>query len=89
MRAGDIALMSSGLWHCGGANISGCRRTLLVASFARTGEHPAGSTYSLLSELKGKHTVGTLRREPAPGAQSSQDSVALPPDGVALVPQGR
>ena len=47
LRVGDVAIMSSALWHCGGANSSG-RRTLLVASFVRAGERPLGSTYSIL-----------------------------------------
>ena len=32
-RAGDAVLMDACAWHCGGANTSGTRRTLLAASF--------------------------------------------------------
>ena len=33
LRAGDAVLMDACTWHCGGANTSGIRRTLLAASF--------------------------------------------------------
>ena len=33
LSAGDVVLMDSRLWHCGGANQSSRRRTLLVVSF--------------------------------------------------------
>ena len=94
--AGDAVLMDSRLWHCGGANASGrrrsllfsspaslleplrlcllppgssfhallsaIRRSLLVASFlAERGQPPYGSSYSLLEELEGRHTVDSLR----------------------------
>ena len=63
LAAGDAVLMDSRLWHSGLANVSGRRRVLLVATFAAPGACPDGSTYSLLPELEGKHTVGSLRTD--------------------------
>ena len=68
LRAGDTALMDSRLWHCGGPNLtapgssSAARRCLLVASFARPGEFPGGSTYSMLPSEAGRHSLSSLRR---------------------------
>ena len=56
--------MDSRLWHCGGANQSDARRTLLVASFlSRHGHPPYGSTYSLLEHLTGQLTLRELVRD--------------------------
>ena len=61
VRQGDCVLMDSRLWHCGGANRSDARRTLLVASFlSRHGHPPYGSTYSLLEHLTGQLTLREL-----------------------------
>lgn len=63
LRKGDVALLDSRLWHCGGPNTSGRQRCLLVASFGPPAGSPlpSGSTYSLLPHLVGKHTLRTLR----------------------------
>jgi hypothetical protein len=61
MRAGDVALMDSRLWHSGGANSSTQRRCLLVVSFGEGTNLPDGSTYSILPQLANKHTLRSLR----------------------------
>ena len=61
VRQGDCVLMDSRLWHCGGANTSELRRTLLVASFMGTrGQPPYGSTFSLLEHLTGQLSLSGL-----------------------------
>ena len=40
-RAGDAVLMDACAWHCGGANTSGTRRTLLAASFVASSNRAA------------------------------------------------
>ena len=61
LDAGDAVLMDSRVWHSGGANTSGRRRCVLVCSFAAPGAFPEGSTYSMLPQLIGKHTLRSLR----------------------------
>ena len=53
-KAGDAVIMNSQLLHCGGANTSFRRRTVLYFSFQGKGNPPVGSTYSLVDCLKGK-----------------------------------
>ena len=50
-EAGDVVLMDSRLWHCGGHNGSRARRRLLYATLAVPYCLPKGSTYSILEEL--------------------------------------
>ena len=62
LDAGACVLMDSRCWHYGGANVSGRKRCLLVVSFASASEQlPAGSTYSMLPSLVGRHTFRSLR----------------------------
>ena len=61
LLAGACTCMDSRTWHRGEANTSGKRRCMLVASFAAADcQPPEGSTYSLLSALEGRHTLGSL-----------------------------
>ena len=77
VRQGDCVLMDSRLWHCGGANQSDARRTLLVASFlSRDGHPPYGSTYSLLEHLTGQLTLGGLMREAEAEAEADVGAAA-------------
>ena len=97
MQSGDVMLMDSRLWHCGGSNVSngvpscvqhaasasagehregkcrrlpssaalsqGQRRCMLVVTFGPRLAHdrPEGSTYSLLPQLEGQHSLRSLR----------------------------
>lgn len=81
LRAGDVALMDSALWHAGGANTSGGRRTLLHFTFARRGalSHTGARASSLLDELRGEHALADAEqwtregaREPRAGAPTLQ-----------------
>ena len=60
---GSAVVMDSRLWHFGGANNSSKRRCLLVASFARAGSSPKGSTYSMIPDLVDRHTLRSLRAD--------------------------
>ena len=76
--AGDVILMDSRLWHCGGANRATRRRTLLVASFTkREGGRccpPGGSTLSLLPHLR--DTLSLTGLASASGSASSSTSTS-------------
>ena len=66
LKAGDVVLFDSRLFHAGGANVSSDeRRSLLVASVVRGcggDELPSGSTYSLLPSVAEQAvTLGDLR----------------------------
>lgn len=58
---GTAVLMDSRLLHCGGANSAlchgGARRRLLYATWQLPGNTPGGSTYTIRSELKGRHRL--------------------------------
>ena len=61
LRAGDGVLMDSLTWHCGGANSSGRRRTMLSASFVepapeRRGSGGASSSLPRLGDFRGGST---------------------------------
>ena len=62
LSSGSCVVMDSRLYHCGGGNVADTPRCLLVVSFARAADAlPRGSTYSLLPELAGRHTLRSLR----------------------------
>ena len=82
LRAGGAVLMDSRLWHCGGANVSEERRTLLVATFLGSrGQPPYGSTWSLLEHLAGQISLRALidEADAAAGAGAKRGA----PDGEA------
>ena len=43
LKAGDAVVFDALAWHCGGANTSECRRTLLSSSFVESGTDPPGA----------------------------------------------
>eukprot|EP00966_Prymnesium_polylepis_P006860 158127-Prymnesium_polylepis.1 len=82
VRRGDCVLMDSRLWHCGGANVSEERRTLLVATFLGScGQPPYGSTWSLLEHLAGQISLRALVDEADAAAGDGAKRGA--PDGEA------
>ena len=60
MAQGDAILYNSAIFHCGGANVSQKRRTLMSVSFTHPEAILKGTTDSLLDEYRGKLRVGTL-----------------------------
>ena len=57
LKAGDAVLMDSSLFHGGGANASGKRRTLFHFTFARRGTKPGKRKASLLPELSERYAL--------------------------------
>merc|ERR1739848_299800 len=52
LKKGDLVLYDSRLMHCGGANISGDRRSVFCISCMGPGIRPDGTTWTMLKSLQ-------------------------------------
>jgi len=64
MRQGEALLYNSLVFHCGGANLSQARRTLMSVSFTHPGATIQGTTDSILDSYRGQYSLADLRAAP-------------------------
>jgi len=81
LKKGDLVMYDSRTMHCGGANTSSKRRSVLVVSTMGPGIRPDGTTWTLLRSLRNRLQLSNmpLSLEMAPrGADASSGSIELP-----------
>eukprot|EP00928_Gymnodinium_smaydae_P047168 TRINITY_DN31468_c0_g1_i1.p1 TRINITY_DN31468_c0_g1~~TRINITY_DN31468_c0_g1_i1.p1 ORF type:complete len:395 (-),score=54.74 TRINITY_DN31468_c0_g1_i1:244-1428(-) len=80
LRKGDLVLYDSRTIHCGGANESEKRRSVLCISCMGPGIRPDGTTWSMLPSLRNQIKLSKLpmTKITAPTNTAASDEVALP-----------
>lgn len=78
LAAGDAVVYDSRTIHCGGANVSSTRRSVLCVSLLGDGLPPHGSTFSILPALKGRFRLADF-----PSADLAAAAAAGSPVSVA------
>mmetsp|Transcript_36620 Transcript_36620/g.66393 ORF Transcript_36620/g.66393 Transcript_36620/m.66393 type:complete len:409 (+) Transcript_36620:54-1280(+) len=83
LRRGDLVLYDSRTMHCGGANMSDQRRSVFCVSTMGPGIRPDGTTWTMLSSLRGRFKLSDLPLGPArvtaPTASSASNAFAALP----------
>jgi len=82
LRKGDLVLYDSRTMHCGGANISENRRSVMAISIMGQGIRPDGTTWTMLKSLRNRLPLlcdfpmsRDFSRQPA----ATESEVVLPP----------
>lgn len=60
LKKGDLVFYDSRTMHCGGANISSLRRSVLCLTLMGEGIKPEGSTYTMLQSLRNKFRLSSF-----------------------------
>mmetsp|Transcript_17560 Transcript_17560/g.40647 ORF Transcript_17560/g.40647 Transcript_17560/m.40647 type:complete len:404 (-) Transcript_17560:121-1332(-) len=82
LEKGDMVVYDSRTMHCGGANTSQSRRSVLCISLMGSGIRPDGTTWTMLRSLQNK-----LRLSDFPIAEEdSEAAAAWTEDGVPVLP---
>lgn len=83
LRRGDLVLYDSRTMHCGGANSSDRRRSVLCISTMGPGIRPDGTTWTLLDSLKGRISLTKL---PLQESFATARTASSPSDAAAALP---
>jgi len=87
LSKGDLVLYDSRVMHCGGANFSDTRRSVMCISVMGPGFRPDGSTWSLLHSLRNQMTLDRLplskNAVTARANTADYEDVVLPPPSEA------
>merc|ERR1712048_88845 len=87
LKQGDLVLYDSRTMHCGGANNSDKRRSVLCMSVMGPGIRPDGTTWTMLKSLRNRLTFASFPRqvdETLPANTAETESIILPPVQQAL-----
>jgi len=83
LKKGDLVMYDSRTMHCGGANTSKNRRSVLVVSAMGQGIRPDGTTWTMLQTLRNRLFLGDLPlsmdQARSPVADASAGEIVLPP----------
>merc|ERR1712100_108883 len=60
LKKGDLVFYDSRTMHCGGANRSANRRSVLCMTLMGEGMKPEGSTYTILDSLRNKYRLASF-----------------------------
>merc|ERR1712048_726587 len=87
LKKGDLVLYDSRTMHCGGANNSQTRRSVLCVSVMGRGVRPDGTTWTMLKSLRNKLNLASFPRSSslALSANTAESTEVLlpPPQQVA------
>jgi len=92
LKKGDLVVYDSRTMHCGGANISDKRRSVLVVSSMGPGIRPDGTTWTMLGSLRNRFEIPdfplSLSQARSPVAvadpNAREDEIELPPEEAAV-----
>jgi len=83
LRKGDLVMYDSRTMHCGGANTSQKRRSVMVVSTMGPGIRPDGTTWTILKSLRNRLLVSDLPlpldMATSPAADPASGNIVLPP----------
>jgi len=83
LKKGDLVMYDSRTMHCGGANNSQKRRSVLVVSTMGPGIRPDGTTWTMLKSLRNRLLISdlplSLEGARSPAADTSTGNIDLPP----------
>merc|ERR1712196_696567 len=81
LKKGDLVMYDSRTMHCGGANMSQKRRSVLVVSTMGPGIRPDGTTWTMLKSLRNRLFLSdlplSLDMARTPAADSASGEIVL------------
>lgn len=93
LAKGDLVLYDSRTMHCGGANTSDQRRSVMCVSCMGPGIRPDGTTWTMLASLRNQLVLHDLPLPPsavrAPANTAGPGEVVLPPAPAGTATAGR